>query len=618
MLKSLNIKNLVVIHQLSLELSRGLNLLTGETGAGKSIIVDAVLLLLGGRGGADMIRTGERLAVIEGLFELEGASDFRVRTILREAGLELEDGEDILLRREMTAGGRSRTFVNEQSVNASFLKALQPYLLEILGQGEQHTLLGSKTHLELLDSFAGCEGLRQKTAQTYTIWRRSTDQLRALRREESERRRLGEFLSFQISELDKAKLLPGEEEELLREKSVLAHAERASALCAESYAELFESDQSILTRLAVVRRRVQELAAIDGRVGAWVEMADTAGALLGEVSENIRVYASGIDFSAGRLGELEGRLADIERLKRKYGRDFGGLLVLKEELTKELEELVSAEVREAELCEKVDEAAREYVFQASRLTEERRRAAPRLEERMAEELRQLALERARFRVSLNSVPSDAGQGVSGQSQVASDGPQASSAWTADGTDMVEFFLSANVGENPRPLSKVASGGELSRLMLALRTVCGRGSAAGEERQGVTLIFDEVDAGIGGRTAEAVGRRLRALAADQQVLCVTHQPQIARFADHHHVVSKQVEAGRTLTSVREVLGDARIGELARMIGGTEEASVTRQTARWMLSEGNNSEALEGPEASSKNGRRGASKRGGRKHSGRNGF
>lgn len=581
MLKSLNIANLVIIHRLNFDLHLGLNLLTGETGAGKSIIVDALMLLLGGRGGADLIRTGEKVAVVEGLFEFGGAERAPVGAILRDAGVELEDGEAVLIRREVTAGGRSRIFVNEQSVTAATLKSLQPSLVEILGQGEQHALLGSRSHLELLDGFAGSEGLRREVSQAYARWRSASEELRALRRDESERLRLGEFLRYQIAELERANLKADEEEELAREQAVLAHAERALELCAQSYADLYEKDQSILARLAVVRRRLQDLSAIDARVAAWGELSDAAEALLGEVSEALRSYGGGIDFSAERLGELEGRMAEIEKLKRKYGRDFEGLFGLKEQLKQELEQLSTAAEREEELARRVEEEGASYVSLAGRLSELRLRAAPELEERMSEELRQLALERAHFKVSVETTAPVENQHGTVEMRTPDEGGRhapAAGCWTPSGADRVEFLLSANVGESPRPLSRVASGGELSRLMLALRTVC-RG--AGEAGFGATLIFDEVDAGIGGKTAEAVGRRLKSLAAGQQVLCVTHQPQIARFADHHYVVSKGVEGGRTLTRAREVCGEERVGELARMIGGAEDVSSARETARWML-------------------------------------
>lgn len=608
MLRFLSITNFAVIQRLALDLHSGLNLLTGETGAGKSIIVDALGLLLGGRGTGNVVRTGEKAAWVEGGFELKGEGGARVCSILSEVGVTKESEEDLWIRREVQAGGRSRIFVNDQSVTAATLKRLQPYLLEIHGQGEQQSLNSSRTHLEMLDAFAGCEELRAEVGRAYARWKRGVDALRSLERDEAARERAADMLRFQIAEIEKAAPKPGEDEELAAERSLLAHAERAVELSSGAYAELYESDRSVLSQLAVVRRRLQDLSALDARVSGLLEALDAADMSLKDVADALRGYGDGMDFSPGRLAEIEDRLAELERLKRKYGRDLRGLLEVQEELSRQLQGLGNLAERERELTSEVEAAAGVYAPLAVRLSAERGAAAPKLERRVTDELKHVALERARFVAALETTAEGPTQSwleaPKGYAE-ASEGEKAqNSFWTPYGADRLEFLFSANVGEAERPLGRVASGGELSRLMLTLRTVCRSRSrvSLGDESGGGTLVFDEVDAGIGGRAAEAVGRRLKNLSATHQVLCVTHQPQIARFADHHYVVSKHVEGERTLTAVRELEAEERVGELARMIGGAEDLETARATARWMLE---NSAEVKSPPVESDNANGGTS-------------
>lgn len=583
MLKFLNITNIAVIHRLGVELHAGLNLLTGETGAGKSIIVDALVLLLGRRGGAELIRTGEKTALIEGIFEVRGADHKNVADILSGVGIDL-DSDELIVRREISTNGRNRIFINDQSVTVSTIKALQPFLVDVLGQGDQQTLGASQTHLEMLDNFARCNDLKADVAKEFSRWRKSANALSALKRDEAERERLLDYLRYQFEEIDKFQPRAGEDVELTSERALLAHAERAMELCASSYAELYENDESILAELGVVRRRIDELTSIDRRIESWSSAIEEAAVLLNGVAEDLREYAHSIDFSPDRLGEIETRLAELERLKRKYGCDLEGLIRLKSELQSRLAELEVIDIRKDELLRELRSAEVSYMGAASRLSEARRRAAPELEKLVTEELRHLAMERANFIVSVET-PSGVGEGeLDAAGSYIMQGSD-SSHYTPYGVDKVEFLLSANQGELPRPLARVASGGELSRLMLSLRTICRTSEAREDEpSDNVTLIFDEVDAGIGGKTAEAVGRRLKALAARQQVLCVTHQAQIARFADHHYAVTKQLSDGRTVASVRELSQEEKVSELARMIGGAEEIETARETARWMLESG----------------------------------
>ena len=579
MLKLLNIKNLAIIEYLRVEFREGLNLFTGETGAGKSIIVDALAQILGVRGAADLLRTGERAGFVEGIFELAPSARAEVNSLLAGAGAELAAGEELILRRELQAAGRSRLFINDKLMTAATLRAVAGQLVEIYGQGEPQRLAAESFQLELLDSFAGCLALRRETAAAYMRWKAAREAFERLARDMEARRGAGELLREQLSEIARvAPAGPEEDRQLAEERSMLQHAERILQLAAGAYAELYEDDPSVLARLASVERSLQELSGIDRRVAAAHEALQAAVATLTDIAEGLlRGYGAGVDFSPARLAEIEDRLAELERLQRKTGRDLRGVLALREELAEKLEQFDTLAEREQELRGELEGAGDEYLRGARRLSLCRREAVTRLEARVTGELKELAMERARFIVSLETAEPE---GTAGElaSDFGGEGPPVP-LWSPRGADRVRFLLAANVGEEPRPLSRVASGGELSRLMLALRTVC-RKPAADTWAGNATLVFDEIDAGIGGGVAEAVGRRLQALAGTQQVLCVTHQPQIACFADHHYAVSKRVAGGRTVTQVRELDGQERIGELARMIGGAE-VEVARETARWLL-------------------------------------
>jgi DNA repair protein RecN (Recombination protein N) len=586
MLKFINIINLAVIHRLTFELGEGLCLLTGETGAGKSIIVDALGFLLGRRGGAELVRTGERLAVIEGGFELAGETKKAVEELLQSVGVAHKPDEELLIRRELNVSGQSRIFINDRRVTNATLRDLQPFLVEILGQGEHFVLTSRHSHLDMLDNFAGSRELLTKTSEAFKRWRRAVESLSELRRVGAERERLSDYLRFQLAEIEKVDPKVGEEGHLLAEKSLLVNVERVFELCSAGFGELYENDDSISSKLGAVRKQLQELAGIDRRVEALQGMLESASALLSEVAEGLRSLGEGINYTEGRLEEIENRLAEIQRCKRKFGKEFDELIGLKEELGEQLERLTSQEKDEEELGREVSKSRAEYLGAARRLSKKRHEAIPLLEKRVTEQLRHLALENARFEVRAESFfkpeKSDIASGAGVEAGVSTDEGAPDEMLSQTGADRVMFLFSANKGEVARPLNKVASGGELSRLMLALRTVClGGKNGAGRGNAGVTLIFDEIDAGIGGKTAEAVGLRLRQLAESQQVLCVTHQPQIARFAEHHFVVTKEVEGGRTLTSVRELGEEERVGELARMIGGAEDIKAARATAKWML-------------------------------------
>ena len=555
MLKLLRINNIALIPSLELELGPGLVLLTGETGAGKSIVIDALSLLLGERASPELIRTGEDRAAVEAVVEMEGAAE-----LLDERGLP-SDGDEIVIRREIQANGKGRATVNGALVPVSLLRDLAPSLAVIHGQHEPQGLLDPATHLDVLDHFAGVhegrpvsEFFRDVRAAEAALERHRSD------RREGERRR--EMLEYQAAEIEKAALVPGEEESLRAEKARQANAGRLASLSGEAYGLLYDDEDAVLGRLGLVYKRVDELAAIDPDFRADAEGKRGLLAPLEDLALRLRDYQEKLEVSPGRLDEIESRLATIERLKKKYGASVDDVIAFGERCRRELDALGTPEEQERLLAERRDRLAAAFVDRARAISRKRRTAALELRRRVQAELAQLAMEKTRFDVCF--APDDAEAAAADPSQ-----------WTDRGLERAEFLLSPNPGEDLRPLAKIASGGELSRLMLALKSVIGR------DATGLTLVFDEVDAGIGGRAAEVVGRKLKAVAARRQVLCVTHLPQIAALADQHLAVRKQVAKGRTVTLVDRLSDEARVEEVARMLGGETITSTGREHAREML-------------------------------------
>jgi DNA repair protein RecN (Recombination protein N) len=430
--------------------------------------------------------------------------------------------------------------------------------------------------------------LRREVGEAYAEWRSASAALEQLLRELAERERTEDLLKYQLAEIGGVAPQAGEDESLAAEKRLLTHAEKLLHLGTSAYASLYESDESVLSRLANIRRQLEELAEIDGRIRPVIQTLEAGILSLTDVADELRGYGDDVEFSPSRLARIENRLAELERLKRKYNSSLQGILEIQLELEEKLGRLSDLSERERAQRDLLNAAQAEYIDLARRLTACRQTGAPALAKRVMDDLRHVAMEQARFIVQVETsagpslnVGGEASEGslereTSERAAVAESRPF----FSPYGADRVEFLLSANPGEAARPLARVASGGELSRLMLTLRTI---GMSEDDLAQGAgTVVFDEIDVGIGGRVAEAVGRRLRSLSRTRQVLCVTHQPQIARFADHHYVVDKSVWGGRTVTSVRSLDQEERVGELARMIGGGEaDAQSTREAARWML-------------------------------------
>lgn len=554
MLKSLNISNLAVVTKLQMEFGNGLNLLTGETGSGKSIIVDALGMLLGGRASSEMIRSGEQKAYVEGVFQV--IKHKHLFNTLETAGLE-SDSKEIIIRREISSNGRSRVFVNDELTTVSFLRELRPFLVDIHGQNDQQTLLYADAHLDLLDLFAGLEKETEQIRNKYHFWQKLEKELAEIKRTEAERLRSLDILEFQVTEIEKANLEVGEDERLQDEKRLLVNGEKLTNLSVHCYDLLYESDSAVLRNIGTISKKLDELASYDPRFKDYLEPVQTARYNLEDLAYFLRDYVDGADFSPQRLKDLEERLIEIDRLKRKYGHSIETILKTLEEMKEKLLRLRSSDVREQELVPSIAKAKQEYLEMAKSLSTCRRKIAKELEKAVMEELKYLAMERTGFQMAfLDSIENYISE---------------------RGIDNVEMLVSTNVGEEFRPLVKTASGGELSRLMLALKTI----TAPSEYPR--TLVFDEVDVGIGGRVAEAVGQRLKRLATTNQVLCVTHQAQIARFADMHYSVAKQVVSGRTEVSVEKLDQLGRVEELARMIGGSNITELTRQHASELLIE-----------------------------------
>ena len=536
MIRYLSIRNLAVIESATIEFEQAFNVLTGETGAGKSILVEAVGLLLGGRASQDLVRTGEDLATVEAIFD--------------------DSGEEVIVRREITAQGRSRALINGDLATATALRELAARLVELHGQHEHQQLLDPEQHIPLLDAWAKLGGLQQEVAAAYQLVSRLRQQLDRLRMDSRERAARLELVEFQLSELSKANLRPGEDEELAALRHVLRSADAIHRLCAESYADLYESETSALTSLSRVWKRVGDLAVIDPRFSSYLEQRDAVKAQLEDLAFTLRDFAEGIDASPARLEEVEDRLAMLERLKRKHGPTLEDCIATRDSLAAEQAALGGGAASAATIDEELRQASAAFIERARILSTARGAAAERFARALQPELADLAMERTRFEVRLRS-SAEEGQ------------------WSERGIDRGEFFLSPNVGEELRPLARIVSGGELSRVMLALKTL------AAAEQPGKTLIFDEVDAGIGGRVASVVGRKLRTLGQRFQVLCITHLPQIAAAGTTHFSIEKRVRGGRTQTSVRRLPLEERVEEIARMIGGAHAGSQAKASARELL-------------------------------------
>lgn len=528
MIRFLHIRDLAIVDALECEFEPGFNVLTGETGAGKSIIVGALGLLAGGRGSADSVRTGAARAVVQ-------------------AALDTGSENETIVRREVSAQGRGRGFVDDALAPVAALKALGSRFIDIHGQHEHQALLDVRSHLDVVDAYGNLGAAAAQVAACHETLRRARASLSQAEDGERDRADRADFLAFQLAEIDRAAPEAGEDDRLRTERRRLANAERLQTLSSGAYAMLYERDDSAVSTLAAVWRHLEELAALDPAFEPHAGVRETVDPALDDVARALRSYAAGIEASPDRLAQVESRLAEIERLARKHGGTLDTVLERRREIAAELDNLSAVSNRRAELESEARRARDAYLAAARAISTRRAACARALAAALETELRELAIANGRVEVRLESGLDEA-------------------RWSARGTDAAELFFSANPGEALRPLSAVASGGELSRIMLALKTI------ATIDTPGKTLVFDEVDAGIGGAAADRVGERLRALGERFQVLCVTHAPQLAAHATTHFRVSKEVAGGRTCVRVERLSDAQRIAELARLMAGRSGEAV----------------------------------------------
>jgi DNA repair protein RecN (Recombination protein N) len=552
MLTDLSIRNIAIIDTLHLSFREGLTVLTGETGAGKSIIIDAVGLIMGGRATSDLIRTGHDEATVEAVFDISGLPG--IRQLLEEAGLEA--GDELLVKRSISRSGKNRIFINNGMATLALLSDISRRLVNIYGQHESQTLLRPENHLILLDAFAGTTTLRQEFGAVCGQLHAVREQLDRLDQEEREAARRLDLLSFQSEEIAAAALRPGEEEELEEQRRVLAAAERLGTASSEAFERLYGGDGAILGQLRRISTAIADLSAIDQTLAPVAGSLEGAYLQLEDAAITLRDYASRIEADPAALQQADDRLDRIVRLKKKYGATIEEILAYKQEIDAELERLRGRDQDRVQLVAEAERLAAEARKRGADLTGRRTKAAAALKKALEAEAHQVAMRHAVFEIPLEPLTEP----------------------RTTGFERVEFLFSPNPGEPPRPLARIASGGELSRLMLAVKQVL-------PDSDVPTLVFDEVDSGIGGATSELVGRKLKNVARGQQVLCITHLPQVAVFADQHLRVEKRLSNGRTATSVSPLMAEERIREIARMLAGaTVTDSALAHAAEMLASAG----------------------------------
>jgi len=571
-LTELRLENYAVIDNLVVEFGHGLNLLTGETGAGKSILIDALALLLGEKASSDVIRAGAERAVVSAVFEAEGAAEKALSNILESNGLDESGDGSFILRREIAAGAKGRVFINNQPATVSVLRLLAPHLAIIHAQNESILSFDGPARLELLDAFAG--SLLEAVQEAFEAWKKIRTRIDELEQGEQDRLRLVDLWIFQKREIEEGRLQSGEDERLETEKRVLANAEKIYNAAMNAFDLLYEGSGSTASSLRAAQKQVEELARYEPKFQEALAALETARISVEDVGATVRDYAGGIHASPEHLAQVEDRLALLERLKRKYGPTLDEVSQFGADVSRKLSEVENKDEILRQLRGELAKAAETYLHAARVLSKKRNEAARRLEKLVESEINDLAMKSA-FRIEMTRSENEAD-------------------WTASGIDQVVYMISTNPGEPLRQLEHIASGGELSRVMLALKASVEAGNSptsrkerenqdAVRKKRGApkTLVFDEIDTGIGGRAAEAVGKKLKSLARSNQVLCVTHLPQIATFGDHHYVIEKKESGGRARTSIRAVTGEERTEEVARMLSGAKLTETSRKHAEQMI-------------------------------------
>jgi len=567
-LVELRLENYAVIDNAAVEFASGLNLLTGETGAGKSILIDALALLLGDKASSDVIRTGADRAVVSAVFECEGSAGDAVENVLESNGLDESEDGSLIVRREIATGGKGRVFVNNQAATVAVLRQLAPHLATIHAQNESILSFDPPARLELLDGFAGSQV--EPVAAAYEAWKGIRARIEDLEQGEQDRLRLVDLWIFQKREIEEAKLQAGEDEQLEIEKRVLANAEKIYNAAMQAFDLLYEGDGSTSASMRAAQKQIEELARYEPKFQDALAALEGARISVEDVGATVRDYAGGIHASPEHLAEVEDRLASLDRLKRKYGPALEDVIEFGADVARKLSEIENKDEILGQLRAELAAAGAEYLQTSRALSKRREDAARKLEKLVESEINDLAMKSV-FRIEMATSEQEGN-------------------WTATGIDQVVYMIATNPGEPMRPLEHIASGGELSRVMLALKVSVARAPAPAKagapnaiprRTARRVMVFDEIDTGIGGRAAEAVGKKLKTLARSNQVLCVTHLPQIATFADHHYVIEKKAWGGRTRTSIRAVTGEERTEEVARMLSGAKLTDTSRKHAEQMI-------------------------------------
>ena len=562
MLAELRLENYAVIDNVVIEFAAGLNLLTGETGAGKSILIDALGLLLGEKASSDVIRTGAERALVAAVFESDGAAARSIEGILETNGLDAENGS-LILRREIAPGGKGRVFINNQPATVAVLKQIAPHLAVIHAQNESIVNFDAAARQELLDAYAGVE-LKDVSA-AFAHWKQIRGRIADLEQDEQDRMRLLDLWNFQCREIEEAHLRAGEDEQLEAEKRVLANAEKIYGAAINAFDLLYEGNASTSSSLRAAQKHLEELVRYEPKFQEALAALESARISVEDVGATLRDYAGGIQASPERLAEIEERLALLDRLKRKYGPTLEQTIAFGQDTGRKLSEIENKDQVLLELRGQLALAGDDYRKAARSVSRKRLEAGKKLEKLVEAEINDLAM-RASFRIAVDE----------------NDGEEH---WTSSGINQVIYRITTNAGETMRPLEQIASGGELSRVMLALKASVEAGTNPAAKKKAAaaqrTLVFDEIDTGIGGRAAEAVGKKLKALSRGNQVLCVTHLPQIATFADHHYVIEKREAGGRAKTTVRQISGEERTEEVARMLSGAKLTETSRKHAEQMI-------------------------------------
>jgi len=564
MLVQLHIENYALVERAVVEFGPGFNVLTGETGAGKSMIVGALGLVLGQRAHTDMLRVDDKPTLVEALFDI--AAYPHLPEFFHTLGITVHD-TSLLLKRVLTRSG-SRCYINAQLATVAMLQQAGQYLVDILGQNQQQTLLQREQQLALLDSFGKLSADSATLRRAYQDYHGLEQTYRRVRQAEQQRQQRLDLLQFQLQEIEQAQLQPGEEERLAQERHLLLNAERLYALAQDAYAALYRNEASALDTLTTALDKLTHLTALDASQRQLREDLQQSYYLIEEVARSLLAYTERMEVDPARLQAIEDRLAEIARLQRKYGPTIAAILQQRDALRREQQEWERHGERLAELTTELGRAAQALKSLAITLSDKRRQAAERLQQVVQQELQELNMANTVFQVAHSLRYHPQGELRVGAERVT---------LTADGIDAIEYLFSPNPGQSPKPLARIASGGELSRVMLAMKSILARAD------QIPTLIFDEVDAGIGGKTAKIVGEKLRHIARSHQVFCITHLPQIASYGDQHYRIAKSVQANQTTTNIQPLNFTERIEEIARMSGGQEITDTTRKHAEEMLTQ-----------------------------------